>query len=200
VTQWVQRLADEPALAGTGIGALTGRMPSAEKEAAMKAFAGGASPVLVATTVIEVGVDVPEATMMVILDADRFGLSQLHQLRGRVGRGSSAAVCVAVTGAEVGSTAFHRLKAFAEVSDGFALAEADLELRSEGNVLGAAQSGRRSDLDLVRVTRDRDVIERARGEAEAVIAADPQLREHRALAAAIAQRLDEEAQAFLERS
>ena len=166
----------------------------------MKAFAGGASPVLVATTVIEVGVDVPEATMMVILDADRFGLSQLHQLRGRVGRGSSAAVCVAVTGAEVGSTAFHRLKAFAEVADGFALAEADLELRSEGNVLGAAQSGRRSDLDLLRVTRDHDVIERARGEAEAVIAADPQLREHRVLAAVIAQRLDEEAQAFLERS
>ena len=137
---------------------------------------------------------------MVILDADRFGLSQLHQLRGRVGRGGRESVCIAVTGAEVGSPAYHRLRAFARIGDGFALAEADLELRSEGNVLGAAQSGRRSDLDLVRVTRDRDVIERARGEAEAVIAADPQLREHRALAAAIAQRLDEEAQAFLERS
>ena len=166
----------------------------------MEAFAGGAAPVLVATTVIEVGVDVPEATMMVILDADRFGLSQLHQLRGRVGRGGRTAVCVATSGVEVGSPAFHRLKAFAEITDGFALAEADLRLRSEGNVLGAAQSGRRSDLDLLRVTRDRTVIEAARVEAEAVVAADPQLGEHRALAAAIARRLDEESQAFLERS
>ena len=200
VIEWAQRLADEPALAGTGIGVLTGRMTSAEKDAAMEAFAGGAAPVLVATTVIEVGVDVPEATMMVILDADRFGLSQLHQLRGRVGRGGRTAVCVATSGVEVGSPAFHRLKAFAEITDGFALAEADLRLRSEGNVLGAAQSGRRSDLDLLRVTRDRTVIEAARVEAEAVVAADPQLGEHRALAAAIARRLDEESQAFLERS
>ena len=166
----------------------------------MEAFAGGAAPVLVATTVIEVGVDVPEATMMVILDADRFGLSQLHQLRGRVGRGSRPAVCVATTGVEVGSAAFHRLKAFGDITDGFALAEADLALRSEGNVLGAAQSGRRSDLDLLRVTRDRKVIEDARGEAEAIVDADPRLSRHRVLAAAIADRLDEESQAFLERS
>ena len=200
VAEWAQRLADEPSLTGTGIGTLTGRMTSAEKDAAMEAFASGAAPVLVATTVIEVGVDVPEATMMVILDADRFGLSQLHQLRGRVGRGDRSSVCVATTGVEVGSTAYHRLKAFAEITDGFALAEADLRLRSEGNVLGAAQSGRRSDLDLLRVTRDRTVIEAARVEAEAVVAADPQLGEHRALAAAIARRLDEESQAFLERS
>ena len=178
---------------------LTGRMTSAEKDAAMEAFASGAAPVLVATTVIEVGVDVPEATMMVILDADRFGLSQLHQLRGRVGRGDRSSVCVATTGVEVGSTAYHRLKAFAETADGFALAEADLELRSEGNVLGAAQSGRRSDLDLLRVTRDRRVIEAARGEAEEIVAADPRLTDHRALAAAIVERLDEESQAYLER-
>ena len=200
VTQWAQRLADEPALAGARIGTLTGRMTSTEKDAAMEAFAGGAAPVLVATTVIEVGVDVPEATMMVILDADRFGLSQLHQLRGRVGRGSRPAVCVATTGVEIGSAAFHRLKAFGDITDGFALAEADLRLRSEGNVLGAAQSGRRSDLDLLRVTRHRKVIEAARGEAEAIVAADPQLRRHRVLAAAIARRLDEESQAFLERA
>ena len=199
VAEWAQRLADEPSLTGTGIGTLTGRMTSAEKDAAMEAFASGAAPVLVATTVIEVGVDVPEATMMVILDADRVGLSQLHQLRGRVGRGDRSSVCVATTGVEVGSTAYHRLKAFAETADGFALAEADLELRSEGNVLGAAQSGRRSDLDLLRVTRDRRVIEAARGEAEEIVAADPRLTDHRALAAAIVERLDEESQAYLER-
>ena len=199
VAEWAQRLADEPSLTGTGIGTLTGRMTSAEKDAAMEAFASGAAPVLVATTVIEVGVDVPEATMMVILDADRFGLSQLHQLRGRVGRGGRESVCIAVTGAEVGSPAYHRLRAFARIGDGFALAEADLELRSEGNVLGAAQSGRRSDLDLLRVTRDRRVIEAARGEAEEIVAADPRLTDHRALAAAIVERLDEESQAYLER-
>ena len=200
VAQWAQRLADEPALAGIGIGTLTGRMTSAEKGAAMGAFASGAAPVLVATTVIEVGVDVPEATMMVILDADRFGLSQLHQLRGRVGRGGRPSVCVATTGVEIGSAAYHRLKAFGDITDGFALAEADLALRSEGNVLGAAQSGRRSDLDLLRVTRDRKVIEDARGEAEAIVDADPRLSRHRVLAAAIADRLEEESPDFLERS
>ena len=200
VEDWAERLAAEPALRGAGVGALTGRMTSAEKDAAMRAFASGAAPVLVATTVIEVGVDVPEATMMVILDADRFGLSQLHQLRGRVGRGERPSVCMAVTGAEVGSPAYHRLRAFASTLDGFALAEADLELRSEGNVLGAAQSGRRSDLDLLRVRHDAALIERARSQAEAIIAADPGLARHRALAAAIADRLDDEAQAYLERS
>ena len=107
---------------------------------------------------------------------------------------------MAVTGAEVDSTTFHRLKAFAGTTDGFALAEADLELRSEGNVLGAAQSGRRSDLDLLRVTRDADLIERVRSQAEAIVAADPGLEDHPALAAAITQRLDEENQAYLERS
>ncbi len=136
VEEWRQRLEAEPALEGVGVGSLTGRMSSEDKASAMADFASGATPVLVATTVIEVGVDVPEATMMVILDADRFGLSQLHQLRGRVGRGSRESVCVAVTGVEVGSTAFHRLKAFASTTDGFALAEADLDLRSEGDVLG----------------------------------------------------------------
>ena len=167
----------------------------------MADFASGNTPVLVSTTVIEVGVDVPEASMMVILDAERFGLSQLHQLRGRVGRGSRPSLCVAVTGAQVGSTAFHRLKAFASTTDGFALAEADLELRSEGDVLGASQSGRTSGLDLLRVTRDARLIATARRQAEQIVAADPQLSEqHRALAAAIVERLDEESQAFLERA
>jgi len=175
-------------------------MGQADKDAAMEDFASGRAPVLVATTVVEVGVDVPEASLMVILDADRFGLSQLHQLRGRVGRGARESVCIAVTGAEVGSPAYHRLRAFARIGDGFALAEADLALRSEGNVLGAAQSGRASDLDLLRVTRDGDVIAQARVEAEAVIAVDPELKDHRALAAAIADRLDEESEAFLDRA
>ena len=200
VEEWRQRLEAEPALEGVGVGSLTGRMSSEDKASAMADFASGATPVLVATTVIEVGVDVPEATMMVILDADRFGLSQLHQLRGRVGRGSRESVCVAVTGVEVGSTAFHRLKAFASTTDGFALAEADLDLRSEGDVLGASQSGRTSGLDLLRVTRDARLIATARRQAERIVDDDPQLREHRALAAAIVERLDEEAQAFLERA
>ena len=200
VEEWRQRLEAEPALEGIGVGVLTGRMSSEDKASAMMGFASGATPVLVSTTVIEVGVDVPEASMMVILDADRFGLSQLHQLRGRVGRGGRESVCVAVTGVEVGTTAFHRLKAFASTTDGFALAEADLDLRSEGDVLGASQSGRTSGLDLLRVTRDARLITTARRQAERIVDDDPQLREHRALAAAIVERLDEEAQAFLERA
>ena len=200
VEDWRQRLEGEPALGGIGVGVLTGRMSGEDKAAAMADFASGTTPVLVSTTVIEVGVDVPEASMMVILDAERFGLSQLHQLRGRVGRGSRPSLCVAVTGAQVGSTAFHRLKAFASTTDGFALAEADLELRSEGDVLGASQSGRTSGLDLLRVTRDARLIATARRQAERIVAADPQLSEHRALAAAIVERLDEESQAFLERA
>ena len=200
VEEWRQRLDAEPALEGIDIAVLTGRMSSEDKAAAMAGFASGATPVLVSTTVIEVGVDVPEASMMVILDADRFGLSQLHQLRGRVGRGDRESVCVAVTGVEVGSTAFHRLKAFASTMDGFALAEADLDLRSEGDVLGASQSGRASGLDLLRVTRDARLIATVRREAERIVAADPQLREHRALASTIVERLDEESQAFLERA
>ena len=200
VEEWRQRLDAEPALEGIDIAVLTGRMSSEDKAAAMAGFAPGGTPVLASTTVIEVGVDVPEASMMVILDADRFGLSQLHQLRGRVGRGDRESVCVAVTGVEVGSTAFHRLKAFASTMDGFALAEADLDLRSEGDVLGASQSGRASGLDLLRVTRDARLIATVRREAERIVAADPQLREHRALASTIVERLDEESQAFLERA
>ena len=200
VEEWRQRLEAEPALEGIGVGVLTGRMSSEGKASAMMGFASGVTPILVSTTVIEVGVDVPEASMMVILDADRFGLSQLHQLRGRVGRGGRESVCVAVTGVEVGTTAFHRLKAFASTTDGFALAEADLDLRSEGDVLGASQSGRTSGLDLLRVTRDARLIATARRQAERIVDDDPQLREHRDLAAAIVERLDEEAQAFLERA
>ena len=123
---------------------LHGRLPADEKDAVMRAFAAGEIDVLVATTVIEVGVDVPNATGMVIMDADRFGLSQLHQLRGRVGRGSAPGVCLLVTDAPPGTTARERLDAVAGTTDGFELARLDLELRREGDVLGALQSGRRS--------------------------------------------------------
>lgn len=202
VDEWAQRLAAEPHLRGVAIGTLTGRMSGPEKDKAMAAFFSGATPVLVSTTVIEVGVDVPEATMMVILDAERFGLSQLHQLRGRVGRGAQSSICLAVTGAADESLAMRRLRAFASTTDGFILAEEDLELRREGDVLGAAQSGRASGLDLLQVTnpRHRAIIERARAQATAAVEADPELIGHPALAAAIAERLDATSQAYLDKA
>ncbi len=141
----------------------------------MQAFAAGEIDVVVATTVIEVGIDVPNASIMVILDADRFGVSQLHQLRGRVGRGEHPGTCLLVTHAEQGTTARARVEAVAATLDGFELAAADLELRREGDVLGASQSGRRSGLRLVRVTKDAELIDRAREYAEAVLATDPEL-------------------------
>ena len=120
----------------------------------MRAFAAGDIDVLVATTVIEVGVDVPNASTMVILDADRFGVSQLHQLRGRVGRGNVPGLCLMVTHAETGMLGRERVEAVAATLDGFELAQADLELRQEGDVLGSAQSGGRSSLKLLRVAKD----------------------------------------------
>ena len=118
-----------------------GRLSGEDKDAAMEAFASGRTPVLVSTTVIEVGVDVPQATAMVVLDAERFGISQLHQLRGRVGRAASPGVCLLVTRAEEGTIAHERLTALVATTDGFELAEKDLELRREGDVLGSAESG-----------------------------------------------------------
>ncbi|MCA5893668.1 ATP-dependent DNA helicase RecG [Isoptericola sp. NEAU-Y5] len=193
-------LRETPALAGLEVGVLHGQMAPADKEAAMAAFAAGEVQVLVSTTVIEVGVDVPEATVMVIFDADRFGLSQLHQLRGRVGRGAAAGLCLLVSTAQPGSPAAARVEALAETTDGFRLATLDLELRSEGDVLGAAQSGRSSSLRLLRVVQDADVIARARREAADVVASDPGLDQQPALRAAIAARLDEEQEEFLERA
>ena len=128
----------------------------------MARFAAGETDVLVATTVIEVGVDVPNATVMVICDADRFGISQLHQLRGRIGRGGHTGVCLLLTNAEPGTPARDRLAAVAGTRDGFALAEVDLEQRREGDVLGSSQSGRRSSLRLLRVLDDADLIAHAR--------------------------------------
>jgi ATP-dependent DNA helicase RecG len=158
-------------------------MSSEQKDAAMKAFSHGSTPVLVATTVIEVGVDVPEATVMVVLDADRFGVATLHQLRGRVGRGSRPSVCLLVTRAPSGSPARDRVEAVAATNDGFALADIDLEQRREGDLLGDAQSGRRSSLRLLSLRRDAPVISAARAAASAVVDDDPDLTAHSALAA-----------------
>lgn len=186
VEQIYAELRDKPALAGVDIGFVHGQLDSETKALAMSRFATGEAPILVSTTVIEVGVDVPEATMMIIMDAERFGLSQLHQLRGRVGRGANESICLAVHNAIDGTVAYERLKAFASTTNGFVLAQRDLELRSEGNVLGSAQSGQASSLKFVRVTRDEGIIEQARAAARKIVDADPQLAGHPALRSAIA--------------
>ena len=185
-------LAAHPALAGIAVGAMHGRMSAEEKDAAMAAFVDGTTPVLVSTTVIEVGVDVPDATLMIVLDADRFGLAQLHQLRGRVGRGTRPSVCLALHPGDLGATTMRRLAAFASTADGFELADLDLELRAEGDVLGAEQSGRRSSLAVLSLSRHADVIAAAREAARELVAADPDLGSHPALAAALAHRVDED--------
>jgi ATP-dependent DNA helicase RecG len=193
------QLAEGP-LHGLRVDVLHGRMAPERKDAVMGAFAAGDLDVLVATTVIEVGVDVPNATVMAVLDADRFGMSQLHQLRGRVGRGQAAGLCLLVTGAEAGGPARERLDAVAATSDGFELSRLDLEARREGDVLGASQSGRRSSLRVLSVIRDADLIAEARIEASAVVDADPDLRRHPALAGALADLLDAERADYLEKS
>ena len=200
VLEVVEELRTRPELAGLAIGVLHGRMAPEEKDRAMADFAAGRLQVLVCTTVIEVGVDVAEATAMVVLDADRFGLSQLHQLRGRVGRGSAPGVCLLVSDPAEGTTAWTRLQTLAETSDGFEIAAADLELRREGDVLGAAQSGVGNSLRLLRVVRDAAVIEQARADAVALVTADPELEAWPALREAIAERLDPEREEFLERA
>ena len=153
-------------LEGLRVGTMHGRLPADEKDRTMRAFADGELDVLVSTTVIEVGVDVGNATVMVILDADRFGVSQLHQLRGRVGRGGHPGLCLLVTQAEAETPARVRLDAVAATTDGFELSRLDLEQRREGDVLGASQSGARSGLRLLSVIRHEDVIARARVDAE----------------------------------
>ncbi len=186
-------------LAGLRVEVLHGRMRPDDKEDVMARFTGGVTEVLVATTVIEVGVDVPNATVMVVLDADRFGVSQLHQLRGRVGRGSAASLCLLVTEAPAGSTARARVEAVAATSDGFALARVDLEQRREGNVLGTEQSGGRTSVKLLRLLEDEDVIVAARVLAERVVADDPTLAAHPGLAVAVAAVLRPDDAAYLER-
>jgi ATP-dependent DNA helicase RecG len=191
-------LAEGP-LHGLRIGVLHGRLPADEKDTVMREFAAGRLDVLVATTVVEVGVDVPNAAMMVIMDADRFGVSQLHQLRGRVGRGSAPGLCLLVTEAMAGTAARERLDAVAATLDGFRLAELDLEQRREGDVLGAAQSGRRSHLRLLSLLRDTDLIREARAAAIGLIDADPDLEAHPELAAAVGRLVDDERAEYLEK-
>jgi len=200
VVQVAELLARHPRVGQLRIATLHGKMPADEKDRIMQSFARGEIDVLVATTVIEVGVDVPNASTMVILDADRFGVSQLHQLRGRVGRGGVPGLCLLVTEAEAESIARSRVEAVASTLDGFELAEIDLELRGEGDVLGDAQSGVRSSLRLLRVVKDADLIALARGEAERILADDPTLAAHPELADALARRVTHEERAALSKS
>jgi len=197
VTDVLASLRANDVLAGRRIEALHGRLPSEEKDSLMRAFAAGEIDVLVATTVIEVGVDVPNASTMVVLDADRFGVSQLHQLRGRVGRGGVPGLALFVTSAEELTLARERVEAVASTLDGFELANKDLELRQEGDVLGSTQSGGRSSLRLVRVAKDGELIAEARELAAGILADDPSLERHPSLRDALNRRLDAESEAFL---
>ncbi|WP_215449182.1 helicase-related protein [Streptomyces sp. ATCC 21386] len=192
------QLAEGP-LRGLKVEVLHGRMHPDDKDAVMRRFAAGETQVLVATTVIEVGVNVPNATAMVIMDADRFGVSQLHQLRGRVGRGSAAGLCLLVTEMPEASAARQRLGAVASTLDGFELSRIDLEQRREGDVLGQAQSGARTSLRMLTVIDDEEIITEAREEAAAVVAADPDLEHLPALRTALDALLDEEREQYLDK-
>ena len=198
VTQVSAMLRDGP-LSGLRLGVLHGRLVPAEKDEVMSAFARGDLDVLVATTVIEVGVDVPNATMMVIMDAERFGMSQLHQLRGRVGRGQAPGICLLVSEAPAGTPGRARLDAVAATTDGFELAEADLELRREGNVLGTAQAGRSTALRQLSLLRDREIIERARGDAAGLVGDDPDMGRWPGLADMISAVIAEQEQDYLDK-
>jgi ATP-dependent DNA helicase RecG len=187
-------------LPGLRIGILHGKLHPDEKDAVMRRFTEGGLDVLLATTVIEVGVDVPNATVMVIMDADRFGVSQLHQLRGRVGRGGLPGLCLLVTDAAEGTKSRERLAAVASTTDGFELSRLDLEQRREGDVLGATQAGRSSSLRLLTLVYDEKVILAARDEAAALVEADPELAAHPLLAAELAALVDEERAEYLEKT
>jgi len=198
VTAVAQQLRDGP-LAGLRLAVLHGRLPAAEKDEVMRTFAAGNIDVLVATTVIEVGVDVPNASMMVIMDAERFGMSQLHQLRGRVGRGSAPGVCLLVTEGQENAPGRARLAAVAETNDGFALAEADLELRREGDVLGTSQAGRATSLRLLSLLRDKDVIAQARDDAQGLVGNDPEMSQWPGLADMVSAVIAAESQDYLDK-
>lgn len=192
------RLSEGP-LAGLRVEALHGRMAPDDKDAVMRRFASGQTDVVISTTVIEVGVDVPNATVMVIADADRFGVSQLHQLRGRVGRGDLPGLCLLVTDTEEGTPARERLDAVASTTDGFELSRVDLEMRREGDVLGEAQSGARSSLRMLTLLRDEELIGTAREEASAHVASDPELTGYPPLAEALDTFLPEERAEYLDK-
>lgn len=179
---------------------LHGRLPADEKDSVMTRFAAGEIDVLIATTVIEVGVDVPNASTMVVMDADRFGISQLHQLRGRVGRGKVPGLCLLVTYTWGGSKSMGRLEAVAASTDGFELSRIDLESRREGDVLGVAQSGRRSSLKLLSVLRDEEIILTARHVANSLISVDAELAEYPVLRSYVRSALESEATDYLEKT
>ena len=192
-------LSAEDTLVGVRIGTLHGRMDPAEKTTVMTAFERGEIDLLISTTVIEVGVNVPNATLMIIMDADRFGISGLHQLRGRVGRGGYAGTCLLVTRQEEGGVSRERLDAVASTTDGFELSRIDLAQRREGDILGAAQSGSKSTLRFLRALADAEIIERAREDARSVVEKDPTLAKHPSLARTIDRALDADREAFLGR-
>ncbi|MFD8529873.1 ATP-dependent DNA helicase RecG [Streptosporangium canum] len=196
----VAQMLSEGPLHGLRTAVLHGKLPPEEKDAVMRAFTRGEIDVMVATTVIEVGVDVPNSSVMVIMDADRFGVSQLHQLRGRVGRGGLPGLCLLVTDSPGGTPARQRLDAVAATLDGFELSRVDLEQRREGDVLGVAQSGRRSSLKMLQLLRDEDVIHAARQDAEAMLTADPELAEHAVLRMEIDRLLADERAEYLEKT
>ena len=198
VTQVAAMLQEGP-LVDLRIGVLHGRLPPGDKDDVMTAFAAGQLDVLVATTVIEVGVDVPNATMMVIMDAERFGMSQLHQLRGRVGRGSAPGICLLVSEAPAGTIGRTRLDAVAATTDGFRLAEADLELRREGNVLGTSQAGRSTALKQLSLLRDRPVIEMARADSMGLVGDDPEMKAWPGLAEMVSLVIASEEQQYLDK-
>lgn len=200
VTALAAELAEHPALTGVKMAVLHGRLPAEDKDAVMSAFAAGHIDVVVSTTVVEVGVDVPNASMMVIMDADRFGIAQLHQLRGRVGRGGLAGTCLLATAATEDEQSMQRLTAVAATTDGFALAELDTGVRREGNVLGAEQSGMRSGLKVLKVMQDAELIQRARQDATAVVEADPQLEGFPQLRAACELALRPDEHQYLQRT
>jgi ATP-dependent DNA helicase RecG len=187
-------------LAGLRLDVLHGRLTPEEKDARMSAFAAGDVDVLVATTVVEVGVDVPNATVMVVMDADRFGVSQLHQLRGRVARGAHPGLCLLVTEAKTASSTGQRLAAVAATSDGFELARLDLETRREGDILGAAQSGSRSGVRLLSLLEDEELIGSARAEATALVGTPRGLTDHPGLAAEVARLATDERADYLEKA
>lgn len=189
----------EGSLKGLRIAPLHGRMSAEEKESTMGGFQEGEIDVLISTTVIEVGVDVPNASMMVIMDADRFGVSQLHQLRGRVGRGNTPGLCILVTNTPIDSPAFSRLKAIAATTDGFELSRLDLEQRREGDVLGSAQSGATSHLRLLRVIRDEALIVKAREVAEQLIQEDAELSKYPILVREVDKLRQEDRASYLEK-
>jgi ATP-dependent DNA helicase RecG len=199
VVELFERLRNGP-LSGLRLGLMHGRLTGDEKDAAMTAFRAGDIDVLVCTTVIEVGVDVPNATVMFVMDADRFGISQLHQLRGRIGRGEHPSLCLLATNLPEDSKAGARLKAVASTQDGFVLADLDLEERREGDVLGHSQSGRPITLRLLSLAEHRDLIEEARAFAESVYDADPRLLEHRGIAALAAPFAETERVEYLDKA